>query len=548
MTTPLLLPRLAARVRRVVAITLTLGSTLLASNAVAQGPGPSATTREAPPSIAREFRGAWVASVANIDWPSKPGLSSWQQQAELIAMLDRARELRLNAILLQVRPAADALYDSPYEPWSAYLTGMEGRAPEPYYDPLTFAVREAHARGLELHAWFNPYRARHPSATTPNARTHISSTHPSWVKSYGKYLWMDPGEPGVLAHSLRVIIDVVKRYDIDGIHVDDYFYPYPEADANKVEVPFPDSGSYARYQAKGGTLGRSDWRRYNVDQFVEQLYTRTKAAKPWVKVGISPFGIWRPGYPASIQGFDSYEKLAGDSKKWLNEGWVDYFTPQLYWPIAQTPQSYTTLLGWWVSENTKARHMWIGHNSSRAAAGGTWLPDELNNQVRATRATTAAGQGATGDIFFSMRSLMPVQGAARAPESVGVLTQPPAPAAAAAMAERLVTELYQDAVLVPASPWLGRTRPAAPTARVRRVSATGDVQVDITPGPRARWSTVRVLRDGAWRTWVLPSSFTRLTIGDANASIPSRVVVTAVDRNGNESRVVELSVAGLGAR
>jgi uncharacterized lipoprotein YddW (UPF0748 family) len=236
-----------------------------------------------PPPIPREFRGAWVASVANIDWPSKPGLSAWQQQAELMAILDRARDLRLNAILLQVRPAGDALYASTLEPWSAYLTGVEGRPPEPYYDPLAFAVKEAHARGLELHAWFNPYRARHPSATGPHARTHLSVTHPHWVRRYGKYEWMDPGEPGVLAHSVKVALDVVKRYDVDGIHVDDYFYPYPETDSTKAEVPFPDSASYARYRAKGGALGLSDWRRWNVDRYVERVYDGTKRLKPWVR-------------------------------------------------------------------------------------------------------------------------------------------------------------------------------------------------------------------------------------------------------------------------
>jgi uncharacterized lipoprotein YddW (UPF0748 family) len=494
----------------------------------------TAAAADAPPPLRREFRGAWVASVANIDWPSKPGLSAFQQQAELLAMLDRARELKLNAILLQVRPAADALYDSPYEPWSSYLTGVEGRAPEPYYDPLTFAVREAHARGLELHAWFNPYRARHPSATGPHATTHVSVTHPAWVKQYGRYEWMDPGEPGVLAQSVRVILDVVKRYDIDGIHVDDYFYPYPETGRDSIEVPFPDSGSYARYRARGGTLDRSDWRRNNVDRFVEQIYRRTKAVKPWVKVGISPFGIWRPGYPESIKGFDSYEKLAGDSRKWLREGWIDYFTPQLYWPIAQTAQSYPVLLDWWLSENIKARHMWPGHNASRAASGGTWGPDELNNQVRATRATKA-----TGDIFFSMRALMPAAGA-RSPVSVGVATQPPPAAAAAALSDRLASELYAEAALIPASPWLGATAPARPTARVTRNAASREEMLRIVPPLTARWVTVRVLRNGTWTAHLLPAAQRQLVIGAATDSAASQVVVTAVNRNGIESRSLVL--------
>ncbi|GAB1344887.1 family 10 glycosylhydrolase [Gemmatimonas sp.] len=500
---------------------------------------------ETAPAIRREFRGAWVASVANIDWPSKPGLSAWDQQAELRAILDRARALHLNAILLQVRPAGDALYASPYEPWSAYLTGVEGRAPEPYYDPLAFAVKEAHERGLELHAWLNPYRARHPSANGDNARTHVANAHPEWVRRYGKYLWMDPGEPGVLAHSVKVALDVVRRYDVDGIHVDDYFYPYPEADSTGTEVPFPDSGSYARYRARGGQRGVSDWRRWNVDRYVEHVYRGTKQLKPWVKVGISPFGIWRPGFPSQVQGFDSYEKLAGDSRKWLREGWIDYFTPQLYWPIARTAQSYPVLLDWWIGENIKARHMWPGHNSSRAGSGGAeWGPEELNNQVRLTRATTATGQGATGDIFFSMRSLMPAVATPRTPVSVGVATAPPTPASTPALADRLQAELYQEPALIPASPWLGNVRPARPRLTVRRVEASGDEVVELVPPGNARWITVQVRRAERWRTWVLPASTTRVIIGTATDQPADVVVVRAIHRNGRES----LPVTATGVR
>ena len=476
----------------------------------------------APPPVPREFRGAWVASVANIDWPSKPGLSSWAQQAELIAILDRAQALNLNAILLQVRPAADALYASPHEPWSAYLTGVEGRAPEPYYDPLAFAVKEAHARGLELHAWLNPYRARHPTASGPNARTHVANTHPQWVRRYGQYLWLDPGEPGVLAHSVKVALDVVRRYDVDGIHVDDYFYPYPESDSARNEVPFPDSTSYARYRAKGGALGLSDWRRHNVDRYVEQVYRGTKRLKPWVKVGISPFGIWRPGHPAGIQGFDAYEKLAGDARRWLREGWVDYFTPQLYWPLARTAQSYTALLDWWIGENVKGRHLWPGHNASRAASGGPeWPVDELNNQVRATRATTMRGQGATGDIFFSMKALMPGH--------------------PAGMGERLAAELHGGPALVPASPWLGRTRPPRPRAIVRRDTASGDEVLRVASAPGARWLAVQIRRGETWQHRILPGTFRALVIGGADAAPADDVVVRAVHRNGRESAPLVLS-------
>lgn len=540
--------RVAAPLARFVRLCVFVGVVASGATTAAHAQSPMVAPgggREAAPTIRREFRGAWVASVANIDWPSKPGLSAWEQQAELRAILDRARALNLNAILLQVRPAGDALYASPYEPWSAYLTGVEGRAPEPFYDPLAFAVKEAHERGLELHAWLNPYRARHPSATGENARTHVANTHPEWVRRYGKYLWMDPGEPGVLAHSVKVALDVVRRYDVDGIHVDDYFYPYPEADSAGTEVPFPDSGSYARYRGRGGRLGVSDWRRWNVDRYVEQVYRGTKKLKPWVKVGISPFGIWRPGFPSQVQGFDSYEKLAGDSRKWLREGWIDYFTPQLYWPIARTAQSYPVLLDWWIGENVKARHMWPGHNSSRAGSGGAeWAPDELNNQVRLTRATTAKGQGATGDIFFSMRSLMPLGDSRRSPVSVGVATQPPTPASAAALADRLQAELYQEPALIPASPWLGNVRPARPRVIVRRDVASRDEVVELVPPSNARWITVQVRRAEHWRTWVLPASTTRVIIGTATDGPADAVVVRVVHRNGRES----LPVTAAGVR
>lgn len=486
------------------------------------------------PAIAREFRGAWVASVANIDWPSQPGLSTWEQQAELIAILNRVVALNMNAVILQVRPAADALYDSPLEPWSAYLTGVEGRPPEPYYDPLAFAVREAHARGLELHAWFNPYRARHPSARGAAARTHVSVAHPELVREYGRYLWMDPGEPAVRARTLNVMLDVVKRYDVDGIHIDDYFYPYPETGPGGAVVPFPDSASYARYRRSGGSLDRDDWRRHNVDVLIEQIYRRTKALKPWVKVGISPFGIWRPGNPEGVTGFDAFEKLYADSRRWVREGWLDYNTPQLYWPIAQVAQSYPTLLRWWMEQNVKGRHVWPGHNASRAA-GTVWPPNELIDQVRLTR-----GAGATGDVHFSMRALMP-PGVRRDSVLVGVATQPPGAAAAAQLGERVRDSLYREPALIPASPWLATRRvPAAPRITIDKHLPSGEPQLRITPGSGGpvRWWTVRLLDGaGSWHAWILPATQRSLTT--PLLASRRRLIVSGVDRIGRETGSVE---------
>src|SRR5262245_8146422 len=254
-------------------LTLIAAALLAVSEATAQAPAP----------IAREFRGVWVATVGNIDWPSKPTIGTWESQRELLAILDRAVELKLNAIVFQVRPSADAMYSSPYEPWSQFLTGRQGRAPEPPWDPLAFAVEQAHKRGLELHAWFNPYRAAY-NRDTVKARTHVSRANPSLVRSYDQYLWMDPGDPEVRRRSVRVIVDVAKRYDVDGVHIDDYFYPYPVNNAAGRRVEFPDSATYARYMKSGGKLAKDDWRRDNVDKLVEALYKGVHAVKPWVKV------------------------------------------------------------------------------------------------------------------------------------------------------------------------------------------------------------------------------------------------------------------------
>jgi uncharacterized lipoprotein YddW (UPF0748 family) len=338
-----------------------------------------------------EFRGAWVATVANIDWPSKPGLPAEQQKKELVAILDRCQAIHLNAVVFQVRPMCDALYESKLEPWSSFLTGEQGKSPG--YDPLAFAIEEAHKRGLELHAWFNPYRAWSPAAKGEPAATHPVKTRPDLAKKYGKHYWLNPTSPAVQDHSLRVILDVVRRYGVDGVHMDDYFYPYPELDEAKQEIPFPDDDTWAAYQKAGGKLARDDWRRDAVNTFVKTLYTEVHTVKPRVLVGISPFGIWRPGHPEGIAGFDQYAKLYADARLWLREGWVDYFTPQLYWPIAQQKQSYPKLLAWWAGENPKGRHLWVGNSSSRHG------PAELVAQVRLTRAQAGAGPSAGRSSF-----------------------------------------------------------------------------------------------------------------------------------------------------
>lgn len=481
---------------------------LLLAAGMAAGAAPAwVPSAQRPPEPRREFRGAWVATVKNIDWPSRPGLSSAQQQAELIAILDQAARLRLNAILLQVRPMCDALYVSGLEPWSEYLTGQMGRAPWPYYDPLAFAVEQAHARGLELHAWFNPFRARHNTGFSSVSGNHISKTRPSLVKSYGPQLWLDPGEPEVHRHTLAVILDVVRRYDIDGVHLDDYFYPYPEKDAAGRTLDFPDAASWKRYRDAGGRLARADWRRQNVDRFVERLYLAVKETRPQVKVGLSPFGIWRPGHPPQIRGFDAYERLHADARKWLAEGWVDYFTPQLYWRIDQREQSYPALLGWWAAQNPKARHLWPGNSASRI--GPDRGADEILRQLDLTRRQPGAG----GNVFWSFKPLLQNRGG---------------------LADLLRTNFYAAPALAPASPWLDSNAPPRPVL-VLTNGPSGAVEARWSPAAgETPWLWLLQQRvAGQWTTRILPFSARHAALEPGTT--PDLIALRAVDRCGNTS-------------
>jgi uncharacterized lipoprotein YddW (UPF0748 family) len=467
---------------------------------------------DTPPSPPREFRGVWVATVSNIDWPSKKGLTTKQQQAELIAIFDKCVELKLNAVVLQVRPMCDALYESKLEPWSEYLTGALGKAPKPFYDPLEFAVKEAHARGLELHAWFNPYRARHPSATSPIPDDHLVKRRPDLAKPYGKHHWLNPTHQDVQDHSLNVILDVVRRYDIDGVHMDDYFYPYKEKDAAGKVIPFPDDDTWQAFQMSARRqLSRDDWRRDAVNRFVERLYRDVKKAKPWVKVGISPFGIWRPGNPPGIAGFDQYAELYADAKLWLNRGWVDYYTPQLYWPIKQEKQSYPKLLAWWAGENTQGRHLWPGNAAYRSGDKEKgWLPGELADQIRATRTQ----KGASGNIHFSMKSLMRnVGGAADALKSV-----------------------YTEPALVPAMAWVKSEAPGKPQLEWREES--GRPALRLASKTTTRLFVVRSQMGSAWSMRLVPAAEGHTTVPFAQR--PDRVIVSAIDRLGYESAVAEI--------
>lgn len=477
---------------------------------------PSPSTRADPPPAPREFRAAWVATVTNIDWPSKPGLTVARQQAEIIAILNRARALKLNAIILQVRPSADALYASALEPWSEYLTGVQGCAPAPFYDPLALWIAEAHRRGLELHAWFNPYRARHQEAQSDFAPTHLAKTHPTSVKKYGELWWMDPGDAFASQRTLDVVADVVRRYDVDGVHIDDYFYPYPIAaarpDGTRATLDFPDEPSWQLYRAGGGRLARPDWRRQNVDRLVEQLSTTIHRLKPWVKFGISPFGLGRPDLrPPGVTGFSQYDQLYANVELWLRNGWLDYLAPQLYWPTGRQSRPFAVLLDYWAKQNTAKRHLWPGLFTSSLGDGPkAWAPAEILRQIDLVR----ANPNASGHIHFSMAALFQ--------DRRGIV-------------EKLSVGPYTGDALVPATLWLGATLPTAPW--FRRLD-DGHLALQVALGASAAHFAIWQRQGGVWYFFVQPATATALDVRGVET-----ITFSAVDRLGNESRRVTLQLS-----
>ena len=332
----------------------------------------------------REFRAAWIATVGNIDWPSKQGLPAIEQQQQFTERLDQLKALGCNAVIVQIRPASDALYASKIEPWSHYLTGKQGDAPFPYYDPLVFMIEETHKRNMEFHAWFNPFRALVDSKVNPNPPKHVTHTHPDWIINYDGKAYVDPGLPEARQYVIDVICDVVKRYDIDAVHLDDYFYPYRVAG-----VTFGDGKTYAKY---GQGMDKDNWRRNNVNLFISLLNTNIKSIKPYVKLGVSPFGVWRnkskdPEGSETKGGQTDYDDLYADVLTWMQRGWVDYLLPQLYWEHSSKAASFTTLMPWWYGHCYK-RHIYYGLGLYRMvnAKTGSWANvNELLWQLRDIR-------------------------------------------------------------------------------------------------------------------------------------------------------------------
>jgi uncharacterized lipoprotein YddW (UPF0748 family) len=429
----------------------------LCSGCASLGPGGAGGKGGEPadlPRPRREFRGLWVATVSNLDWPSRRDLSPEEQRAEAIDILDRAVELNFNAVVLQVRPAGDALYRSTKEPWSIFLSGTMGE--DPGYDPLAFWITEAHRRGLALHAWVNPYRVGLPGLEPEDyAASSPVRARPDLARSLGAkgYWWLDPGNPGTQDYVLGVLDELVSSYAIDGLVLDDYFYPY--ADYYDKGGDFPDESEFAAAGRAGFHGSLADWRRANIDSFVRRLYRQVKSRRPAVLVGISPFGIWRPGFPSGVSGLDTYAELYTDSRKWLAEGWLDYFAPQLYWPIEQSAQSFPALLEWWKGENRRGRHLWPAINLSASSASHLATPElrgrELDSQIFVARGMLPAGPGF---IAFRAGSLMESRGGEANYAFQGE-----------ALVDALKAKALAQPALMPRTPWIRSEAPAAPALR-----------------------------------------------------------------------------------
>ena len=348
----------------------------------------------------REMRGVWVASVANIDWPSAPGLDDVSLRLEVVRILDRAKSIGLNSVFLQVRPSSDTFYFSDLEPLSSYLVGNQVDA-RPGFDPLKYWIEQAHARGLELHAWINPFRVS-TKADFVSGNSHISKVHPEWIVNFGDKLCLDPGIPEARYFVRDVVMDVVNRYDVDGIHFDDYFYPYPSAG-----LVFDDSKSFKDYNPR--CLRLADWRRANVTSVIAMCSESIRGAKPWVQFGISPFGVWRnkkndPSGSNTTAGVTDYDDLFADIIDWINKSYIDYVIPQLYWISGYKAADFDELCSWWSRHATNDTKIFVGHSIYKIGTGkspgvGWNSRSEMPNQVKSVR----ANRNLDGSVFFRIK-------------------------------------------------------------------------------------------------------------------------------------------------
>ncbi len=465
-----------------------------------------------------EMRGIWVATVVNLDWPVRGASPAAQQQA-LLTMFDKLQKAGFNAVFFQIRSESDAMYPSPTEPWSYYLTGTQGLPPNPTWDPLAFAIEEAHKRGMELHAWINPYRViRSISATYPKAFNHLSVQRPTWMLPIKNILLLNPGIPEARRYLVDLLTDLVKRYDIDGLHYDDYFYPY-EGITNE------DQNTYVLY---GGGLSLNAWREDNINRFVRELGTAVLEIKPWLKYGISPFGIWRSGVPQGITGLSGADVTYGNAVRWLQEKWIDYLSPQLYWAFGGN-QDFAKLSLWWKTQ-MNGRHLYPGLAAYRAepsmtAATSLFTPSEIPRQIRFLRQNDVPGA-----LHF------------RAANITATSTQ--------GLPDSLRNDLYKRPAITPVMTWKDTNAPAMPQQMEILQVAGGSTLRWVQPAPTGKQSSPRFFAIYRIQSDTLPdwSQLTKTSdyLLAVTASMeytdltgpslpPYRYAVTTISRNGVES-------------
>jgi len=476
-----------------------------------------------------EFRGVWIATVDNIDWPPR-GASTAEQKADFIRQLDLHQKNGMNAVIAQIRPAADAFYPSPYEPWSQWLTGVQGRAPDPYYDPLAFMIEEAHKRGMEFHAWLNPYRANFNINGASIAANHITRTHPEWFLTYGEKKYFDPGNKEAQDFVVKVVRDIVKRYDVDAIHMDDYFYPYRIAGKE-----FPDENSYRN---SGSTLKKDDWRRENVNSIIKSLGAAIHQEKKLCRFGISPFGVWR-NEKDDKDGSDSkaaqtnYDDLYADILLWLKEGWIDYVAPQLYREIGDDKMAYEKMLDWW-SRHSYGKHVYIGHGIYRGVTKDTpgWRnPKELPEQIKWLRRYP----NVQGSIFYNSNAFD------KNPNGWN---------------DSLQNNYYKYTALLPPMRWIDNEKPWPPIVE-RSITNDSVIQLVIKPDPRnlvpiKYYVVYQYAADSHNETFgnvpkylsrvvPMPEGF-RFQENLSSSHFSYRYVITAVGKNNNESDLSEIAI------
>jgi len=477
-----------------------------------------------------ELRAAWITSVENIDWPSKKGLPADSQRAEFIRQLDMHKRNGMNAVVVQIRPAADAFYPSPYEPWSEWLTGVQGKPPSPWYDPLQFMIEETHRRGMEFHAWCNPYRAVKSIGRSSVAPDHVTRRHPDWFVRFENTLYFDPGNKEAQQYVVAVIRDIVRRYDIDALHFDDYFYPYDIREGNP-RSDFPDKASYARY---GNGMSIGDWRRSNVDSVILMVSNAIKEEKPYCKFGISPFAIWRnksqdaEGSETS-GGVTDYDNLYANILLWLKRGWIDYVVPQIYFDFDQPKAPFGPLLDWW-AHHSYGRHCYIGIGIYKAFERvAAWHdPTQLPRQIRAMR-TYPEVQGA---VYFSSTSFV------KNPNG---------------WCDSLRNNYYNYPALIEPMPWIDSTRPHEPAFRTeynqKDLSGTawltkGDPQDRLRGFAIYRTDSADVSTDSLAAFDFIPyDTVAGFTIHTGKTEEKGKIwyyYVTAVSRNNVESKAVPL--------